>query len=82
MKFITAALGDNVEDTTRSTAVFRTESTGLDLNFLNEFERQVSTGTAKSGVGRVNAVEDVVVLRTRRTGDRRIAVTSRSVTQA
>src|SRR5689334_11911016 len=40
-KFITTALGDDVEDAACGAAVFCTVRTGLDLNFLNKLERKV-----------------------------------------
>src|SRR5436190_15411868 len=63
VKVVTAALGDNVKDTTGRSAILSTKRTGLDLNFLNEFERKISSRAAKGGVGRVHAVENVVVFR-------------------
>ena len=62
-------------------SILGTVGAGLDLNFLNELEWQVSARAAERGVGRRYAVENVVVLRTRGTADRRIAVTTRSVTK-
>ena len=69
VKFVTAALGDNVENSTRAATIFRTVGAGLDFNFLHELEGKVRTRTTERGVGSVNTVEDVVVLRTGGTGD-------------
>ena len=62
-------------------AILGAVSTGLDFDFLHKLERKVRTRTAESGVGRVHTVENVVVLRTGRTGHRRVAVTAGSITQ-
>ena len=81
MKFIATALGDDVENTTGRLAVFSTIGAGFDFNFLHELERQVGAGSTERRVSRVHAIENVVVLGTGRTSDRRIAIATRGVTQ-
>ena len=81
VKFVATALGDNVENTAGRSSVFRTISAGLDFNFLHKLERKVCARTAESRVGNVHAIEDVVVLRTRRTRYRRISVAAGCVAQ-
>ena len=61
---VAAGFRDDVEDAARRLAVLSAISAGLNLYFLHELERKVRARSAKRGVGRVHAVEDVVVLRT------------------
>ena len=56
-----------------------TESTGLDLDFLDKLERKIRTTAAERGIGSVHTVEDVAVLRTGRTGNRRISLATRGI---
>src|SRR2546423_6025149 len=63
-KFVTTTLSDDVKNTAGRFAIFRTISAGLDFDFLHKLKRQVSARATECGVGRVYAVEDVVVFRT------------------
>src|SRR5262249_39740311 len=62
VEFVAATLGDDVENAAGRLAVFGSVSAGLDFDLLHEFKRQVGARSAESGVSRVYAVEDVVVL--------------------
>ncbi len=63
MKFVAAALGNNVEDAAGRFTIFSTVRAGFDLDLLNKLERKICARTAKSRVGGIYAVEDVVILR-------------------
>src|ERR1044071_2677038 len=63
-KVIATALGHDVENTARALAILSAVSARLDFDFLHELEREVRTRSAKGRVGRVDTVENVVVLRT------------------
>src|SRR5438132_7018041 len=81
VKFIATTLGDDVEDTDRGLAVLGAVSTGFDFDFLNKLKRKVGARSAESGVGGIHAVQNVVVLRSRRSGNRRIAITTGRIAQ-
>src|SRR4051812_3258785 len=82
VKFIATALGDDVENTAGRLAVFGTVRTSLDFNFLHKLERQVGARATEGRVAGVHAVKNVVVLRTRRTRNRRITIAAGGITQA
>ena len=63
---VASALRNNVEDTAGGLAVFGAVRTSFDFNFLHKLKRQVRTRSAERGVGRVHAIENVVVFRSRR----------------
>src|SRR5205823_5538966 len=62
-------------------AVLGAVCASFDFYFLNKLKRQVRARSAESGVGRVNAIENVVVFRSGRAGDRRIAITAGRISQ-
>src|SRR3954447_11297975 len=71
---ITTGLCDHVEHATSRQSLVSTKGTCLDLDFLNELEWQIGAAAAKRRVCRVDAVENIAILRARRTGDRRVAL--------
>src|SRR4051794_14844019 len=71
---ITTGLCDHVEHAASRQSLISTKGTCLNLDFLNELEWQIGAAAAKCRVCRVDAVENVAVLRARRTGDRRVAL--------
>jgi hypothetical protein len=79
VKVVAAALGDDVEDSAGRLAIFRPESAGLDFNLLDELEWEIRSRSAKCGVARGNAVQNIVILGTRGPCDRRIAVATRLI---
>ncbi|HMJ25237.1 MAG TPA: hypothetical protein VK475_05390, partial [Pyrinomonadaceae bacterium] len=64
MKLVGAALGDDIEDTASGLAILGAVGTGLDFDFLNKLKWKVRTRSAKSRVGSVNTIQNVVVLGT------------------
>src|SRR2546430_1035983 len=81
VEFVAATLGNNVKNSAGGLAVLRAVGAGLDFYFLYKLKREVRSRSAESGVGRVNAVENVVIFRSGRAGDRRIAITTGRISQ-
>jgi hypothetical protein len=70
VEVIRTALGDLVDHAAERTAEFRAVTTGLDLLFLDRFERNLREVEVAERVGDVEAVEEVLVLGDGRAAER------------
>ena len=62
MKLVATTFRDDIEDAARCFSVVGAIGACLDFNFLDKLERQVGAPSPECGVGRVDAVKNVIVL--------------------
>src|SRR5262249_12249971 len=60
---IAAFLHDHIDHAAKSATVFGFDARSLDLNFLNELERNISAGISAGNVLRILAFDEIAVLR-------------------
>ncbi len=71
---VAARLGDHVDHAAEGAAVLGLVAAGLDLDLVDEVERDAGPGPALGRVGGVELVDHVAVLERRGTHDRRVAL--------
>ena len=79
VKFVAARLGDDVDDAAERPAVLRLVAAGLDFDFLDELTVDRLSLEAANDVGRVDSVDDELVLDRCRSVDRQRQSPSLSV---